>query len=79
MATVNRLVAEAVDRSLAAGLPWLSLPPLLLVGPPGAEESHWARAGVANPLIGLDEIEKVMTTNAGDLRSFDAIPRRTMH
>lgn len=37
------IVAEHVVMSLWAGRPWIAVPPILLVGPPGAGKSHFAR------------------------------------
>lgn len=37
------LIAEQAAMSLWTGKPWLSLKPLLLVGPPGAGKTHFAR------------------------------------
>ena len=37
------LIADQASMSLWAGRPWLSLRPLLLVGPPGAGKTHFAR------------------------------------
>lgn len=36
-------IADRVRLDLWAGRPWLSCPPLLLVGPPGAGKTHFAR------------------------------------
>lgn len=37
------IIADQAGMSLWAGRPWLALRPILLVGPPGASKSHFAR------------------------------------
>lgn len=43
MSAAIDLIADQTAMSLYAGRPWLSLRPMLLVGPPGAGKTHFAR------------------------------------
>lgn len=68
------LVAEAAAMSLWAGRPWLRLQPLLLVGPPGAGKSHFARrigelAGCGHAVLSLAGVSS-NSELAGNPRGF---------
>lgn len=43
MHTAIDVIAEEVGMNLWAGRPWIAIAPILLVGPPGAGKSHFAR------------------------------------